>query len=99
MAERLLRVLDDKEEDTWEIPRERLLRFLTTYLKLYPYTLVEYKPAYGAIFQDLLQDYTHWGYSDIDMVFGDLGRHIEESEWTDYDIVTYGFGDQQRLYL
>lgn len=99
IAERLLRVLNDKDEGTWEIQKERLLKILATYLNLYPYALVEYKPAFGTIFEDLLEDYSHWGYSDLDIVFGDLGRHIEESEWNDYDIVTYGFGDQQRLYM
>mmetsp|Transcript_11465 Transcript_11465/g.31687 ORF Transcript_11465/g.31687 Transcript_11465/m.31687 type:complete len:918 (-) Transcript_11465:2633-5386(-) len=99
MAERLIRVLNGKDEETWVIPREGLVKILTTYLNLYPYMLVEFKPSYGAIFEDLLEDYSHWAYSDLDIVFGDLGRHIEESEWTDYDIVTWGFGDQKRLYL
>ena len=99
LAERLLRVLDEKDEDDWEIPRDRLLKVMTSYVKMYPYLLVEFKPAFGAIFQDLLTDYSHWGYSDMDMVYGDLGRHIEEKEWSQFDIVTFGFGDQARLYL
>ena len=56
----MLRVLGDKDEGTWEIPRDRLVKIVATYLKLYPYTLVEYKPAYGTIFQDLLEDYLEW---------------------------------------
>ena len=91
---------DEKEQDEdWRIPKDRLLGLLTAHLRVYPYTLVEYKPAYGYIFQDFLEGYTHWGYTDMDMMYGDLGRHIEASEWTDYDIVTFGFGDQQRLYV
>ncbi|KAL7560551.1 hypothetical protein ACA910_001421 [Epithemia clementina (nom. ined.)] len=117
MAERLLRVVqvppnppndnkDNQEKENeierpWKIPKARLQAVLTAHLSVYPYTLVEYKPAYGYIFEELLKQlyYTHWGYTDLDMVFGDLGRHIEEEEWSQYDIVTYGFGDQQRLYV
>ena len=114
MAKLLTRVLvpDDKNKKrNLKFPASRLETILTAHLQLYPYTLVEYKPAYGYIFQDLLihdgaKDdaddelyYTHWGYTDLDMVFGDLGRHLDESEWTDYDVVTFGFGDQERLYV
>ena len=28
-----------------------------------------------------------------------MSRWIDEDEWNDYDIVTYGFGDQDKLYL
>jgi len=53
----------------------------------------------GYIFEEYLEGYSHWGYSDVDMLFGDLGRWISSSELEDFDIVTYGFGDQHRLYL
>ena len=63
------------------------------------YTLCQYKPAYGHIFADYIKEYTHWGYSDIDVVFGDLRRWITDEELTDYDIVSYTFGDQNIAYL
>ena len=44
-------------------------------------------------------NYTHWGYSDLDIVLGQLPRFIERSELTDYHIVTYSFGDQEAVYL
>ena len=43
--------------------------------------------------------YTHWGYSDLDIYFGDLENWITRDELEHYDIVTYGFGDQNRVYL
>lgn len=58
---------------------------------------MEYKPAFGHIFADYLGGYSHWGYSDLDVVFGDLPRWIDEDEWRDYDVVTYGFGDQDKV--
>jgi hypothetical protein len=91
--------LDDKPDSELAFStRERLLHLTATHLQLYPYCLVEFKPALGHIFADYLQDYTHWGYSDLDILFGDLGRWITPDEWDEFDIVTYGFGDQERLY-
>lgn len=45
------------------------------------------------------QGYTHWAYSDLDIAFGDLPRWITDEELTEFDIVSYGFGDQNRVYL
>jgi hypothetical protein len=61
--------------------------------------LVEFKPALGHIFADYLKGYSHWGYSDLDILFGDLPRWMTPDELNDFDIVTYGFGDQDRLYM
>lgn len=106
LAERLLRVVDDTYDgshgdgdDKPKMDRDELLGLVTSYVKINPYGLVEFKPALGHIFQDYISNYTHWGYSDIDILFGDLGRWITPDELTDYDIVTYSFGDQERLYL
>ncbi len=43
--------------------------------------------------------YTHWGYSDLDIFFGDMLSWITTDELENYDIVTYSFGDQERVYL
>lgn len=37
-----------------------------------PYKLCDYKPLYGVIFEEYLMKYDYWGYSDIDMILGDL---------------------------
>jgi hypothetical protein len=69
-------VLDDKPESELAFSsRERLLHLTATHLQLYPYIasypycLVEFKPALGHIFADYLQDYTHWGCYDLDILF------------------------------
>lgn len=36
------------------------------------YKLCDFKPAYGKIFEDYLQGYDYWAYSDIDLFYGNL---------------------------
>jgi hypothetical protein len=88
-----------KDDGAPRMDQKELLNMVASYIEVNPYGLVEYKPALGHIFHEFLTPYSHWGYSDIDILFGDLGRWITPDEWTDYDIVTYTFGDQHRLYL
>jgi hypothetical protein len=97
MASYLVRVVSHKE--TLALSNLGILtQSLAYYLDKNPYALVEFKPAYGHIFADFLQGYSHWGYSDLDVLFGDTSRWITEDEWNEYDVVTYSFGDQSRLY-
>lgn len=99
-AQRLLRVVDRKEEKDIAVhSRAQLLKIVTYHVHQYPYVLVEFKPAIGHLFSDLLEGYSHWGYSDLDIAFGDLSRWITPEELSDFDIVTYGYGDQNRVYL
>jgi hypothetical protein len=115
VVRRLLDHLDDDKQ--WEIPPQQFIQFLAQQTDQYPYTLVEYKPAWGHILADYLPNqpgmaadrssssssstiyYSHWAYSDLDVLWGDLGRHLSWDDWTDFDIVTWGYGDQRRLYL
>lgn len=100
LAKLFTRVTDQRQlEHKMETPLEQLIHTLSSQIIYFPYILVEYKPAFGHIFAEYLTGYTHWGYSDIDVVFGDMTRWIDTDEWNDYDIVTYGFGDQDKLYL
>lgn len=36
--------------------------------------LCDFRPFFGLAFADLLRDYAFWGYCDLDMMFGDLGK-------------------------
>ena len=42
------------------------------------YKLCDFKPTYGILFPELLQDYDFWGHGDIDMVFGSIRDFITE---------------------
>eukprot|EP00804_Cyclotella_cryptica_P019797 CCRYP_009690-RA/>CCRYP_009690-RA protein AED:0.11 eAED:0.11 QI:431/1/1/1/0.5/0.33/3/736/1113 len=100
MAKLFTRVTDQRQKNNqMKMPVDKLSSMLSRQIINLPYMLVEYKPAFGHIFAEYLKDYSHWGYSDLDVVFGDMSRWIDHDEWTDYDIVTYGFGDQDKLYL
>lgn len=100
LAKLFTRVTDQRQQaNILETPLSTLIPTLSSQIIDLPYILVEYKPAFGHIFHNYLTQYTHWGYSDIDVVFGDMTRWITLDEWTEYDIVTYGFGDQDKLYL
>ena len=79
---------------------EDVLEHFARHIRMNPYALVEIKPAMGHVFQNFIGDYSHWGYSDLDIMFGDLPRWIDrDEEMQKHDIVTYSFGDQDRLYL
>ena len=49
-----------------------------------PYRFCNFKPAYGDIFQEYTIGYDFWGFSDCDMLFGDIMKFIP-SDWSCYD--------------
>jgi hypothetical protein len=50
-----------------------------------PYKLCDFKVAYGAIFQDLLEGYDFWGYMDLDTIWGRLSHFLPSSTFENYD--------------
>ncbi|WP_221399881.1 DUF6625 family protein [Clostridium perfringens] len=50
-----------------------------------PYKLCDFKPTYGLIFDDILSKYDFWGYCDLDMLFGDLRKFINNDLLLKYD--------------
>lgn len=52
-----------------------------------PYKLCDFKTIYGNIFEEYIQDFTHWGYCDLDMIFGDLSKYITDDILNKYDRV------------
>ncbi len=42
-----------------------------------PYKVCDFKPLFGKIFRDQLLTYKYWGYCDLDIVFGDIHKHIQ----------------------
>ena len=53
-----------------------------------PYKLHDFRPAYGIIFEDYLRDYDFWGYSDVDLIYGDMRKFITEGVLANYNIIT-----------
>lgn len=53
-----------------------------------PYKLCDFKPAYGKIFEDYLESYRYWGYSDIDMLYGRIEDFIFKGFNKKYDVIS-----------
>ena len=77
----------------------KLVSLFQVAFREFAYIVTEYKPTHGTVFADYLKGYSHWSYTDIDMLIGDLPLHIQLDELSEYDIFTYHFGDVFRLYL
>lgn len=43
-----------------------------------PYKLCDFKPAYGYIFYDKIQQYDFWGHCDTDLIWGKIGDFITD---------------------
>lgn len=50
-----------------------------------PYKLVDYKPAYGFLFEDMADGYDFWGHCDMDVVFGDIRAFFTDDILDGYD--------------
>ena len=50
-----------------------------------PYKLVDYKPAYGYLFEDMTEGYDFWGHCDMDVVFGDIRAFFTDEIMDAYD--------------
>lgn len=73
---------------------EELKNLISSKLKLdavvkEPYKLCDYKIAYGKIFEDYLKDYDVWGFCDIDLIFGNIGKFITEDILNTYDKINF----------
>lgn len=52
-----------------------------------PYKLCDFKPAYGLLFEDYIQNYEYWGHCDCDVIFGNLSRNLSPLLDKGYDKV------------
>ena len=42
------------------------------------YKVCDYKPAFGIIFDDCLNDFDFWGHCDVDIIWGDIRKYTTE---------------------
>jgi len=54
-----------------------------------PYKVCDFKPLFGKIFEDQLKPYKYWGYCDLDIVFGDISKHIQPLLVKNPDVVSF----------
>ena len=55
-----------------------------------PRYLVEVKPMTGSLFEKYLIPYSHWTYTDADIVWGNITAWINVTDINSYDVVTLG---------
>jgi hypothetical protein len=56
--------------------------------KLRPYKLCDFKPVYGLIFSNLIEEYDFWGYGDIDVIFGNIRSFMTDEVLSRYDVLS-----------
>jgi hypothetical protein len=52
------------------------------------YKLCDFKPAYGFIFFELIENYDFWGYCDIDIIFGSIRDFITKEILESHDLIS-----------
>nr|WP_315203110.1 DUF6625 family protein [uncultured Flavobacterium sp.] len=52
-----------------------------------PYKLCEFKPAFGLLFSEYLQEYDFWGMTDIDVIYGRIREFITPEILDNYDVI------------
>ncbi len=52
------------------------------------YKIVDFKPAYGMIFQDYILDFDFWGLLDVDLILGQIDKFITSDLLDNYDIIS-----------
>ncbi|MEP2532090.1 DUF6625 family protein [Shimia sp.] len=62
------------------------------------YKLCDYRPLLGEMFFDDITDFTHFGYADNDVIFGQLDCELSQNRLETYDIIS-GHGDMQAGHL
>ncbi len=53
-----------------------------------PYKICDFRPVFGLIFEDFIQGYDFWGYSDLDLIYGTISTFISNSDLEQYDVIT-----------
>jgi len=80
--------------------KDKLVYMLSDIIVHIPRYLVEVKPMSGILFSEWLTDYTHWTYSDPDIVWGNLADWIEVSDLNEFDVLTVAkIFDASRLFI
>ena len=53
-----------------------------------PYKLCDVRPLFGDLFSKEIEEYTHWGYCDFDLIFGNLNHFFSDDILERYDKVS-----------
>ncbi len=53
-----------------------------------PYKICDIRPSFGKIFEDFTKNYDFWGYSDLDLFYGNLGHFITNNLLKEFDLIS-----------
>lgn len=85
---------------TSEESRNELTLLLSEIITHMPRYLVEVKPMTGELFKDYLTTYSHWTFTDPDIIWGNIMNFLDESDLVEYDIITVAkIFDSGRLFI
>jgi hypothetical protein len=52
------------------------------------YKLCDFKPTYGYIFNEHIKGYDFWGHCDIDLIFGDIRKFMNNKLLSEYEVIS-----------
>lgn len=55
---------------------------------LKPFKFCDFRPAFGLIFREYIQDYAYWGHADMDVIFGNIRNFMTGDLLNDYDVIS-----------
>jgi hypothetical protein len=80
--------------------RTQLTQMLNSLYVHSPRYLVEIKPLIGSLFREHLKSYSHWSYTDPDILWGDLSAWLSPEDLSFFDIISFAKNwDAGRLFL
>mmetsp|Transcript_16440 Transcript_16440/g.35958 ORF Transcript_16440/g.35958 Transcript_16440/m.35958 type:complete len:327 (+) Transcript_16440:83-1063(+) len=80
--------------------KDRMTEMLRDVLLHGPRYLVEYKPMLGSLLAQHLGEYSHWSYTDPDIIWGNLSDWVEVADLQRFSYITYAKNmDAGRLFL
>ncbi|MCS4034709.1 hypothetical protein GGQ02_003119 [Salinibacter ruber] len=53
-----------------------------------PYNLCDFKPTYGILFEDYLDEYDFWGCTDLDIVYGNIRSFVDKQVLKKNDVIS-----------
>lgn len=54
----------------------------------YPYKFCDFKPAYGFLFSEIIKGYDYWGYTDLDIIYGNIRSFFSNEMLEKYDFLS-----------
>ena len=53
-----------------------------------PYKICDLRPAFGKVFEDYIKDFDFWGYSDLDLIYGNMGHFLSLEVLKKNDVIS-----------